>query len=126
MYRTNAPRQLMELPGHYFPNDTTTYPLHSEVLKYLKSYADHFGVSNHIQFNHLVERVLPIENDKWEIVVKDLPNDKFITKIYDAVFVCNGHFFERYSPEFEGADIFKGKIVHSHDFRKAEAFRGKF
>lgn len=69
--------------------------------------------------------MLPIENDKWEIIVKDLPNDRFMTQIYDAIFVCNGHFSEPFIPEIESANEFEGKLMHSHDFRTAEAFHGK-
>ncbi|XP_037049491.1 senecionine N-oxygenase-like [Bradysia coprophila] len=121
--RTNAPYQLMELPGHHYPNDTDQFPRHSDVLKYLHSYADRFDITKHIKFNHLVVRVLPLEEDKWEIVVKELPSDEFITKIFDIVFVCNGHFFAPSSPEIEDAQEFRGKLIHSHDFRTAEAFR---
>lgn len=117
---------MMELPGLRYPNDTISYPQHSDVLKYLHSYADLFVSNEYIKFNHLVIRTLPIENDKWEIIVKDLPNNKYITHIFDAVFICNGHFFNQYFPEIEGANEFEGKLLHSHDFRDAELFRGIF
>lgn len=70
-------------------------------------------------------RVLPIENDKWEVIVKDLPNDRFTTQIYDAIFVCNGHFSEPLFPVIEDANGFKGRLMHSHDFRTADGFQGK-
>lgn len=116
----------MEFPDHHFPNETITYPPQPEVLRFIHSYADRFDLKKLIKLNHLVIRVLPIENNKWEVIVKDLENDKFITKIYDAVFVCNGHFFSPRVSEIEGADTFQGKKIHSHDYRKAEDYRGKF
>ena len=78
----------------------------------------------HIKFNHSVVRVRPIENDRWEIIVHDLLEDKFITTIYDAVFVCNGRSTEPLIPNFEGADEFKGKLLHSRDFLSAKRFPG--
>lgn len=114
----------MEFPGLPYPNDTIPFPSYKDMLKYMHSYADLFDLNKHIKFNHLVVRVLPIENGKWEVIVKDLPNERFITRIFDAVFVCNGHFFAPSFPEIEGASKFDGKVMHSHDFRNSEAFRG--
>lgn len=124
--RTNTPKQLIEFPDHHHPNNTASFPSRSDILKYLHSYADRFNLNEHIQFNHLVIRVLPIANDKWEVIVKDLPNQQFITKVFDAVFVCNGHYFAPRIPEIEGASEFNGKVIHSHDYRTGEIFRGMF
>lgn len=115
----------MEFPGHSYPKDTISYPTQPHVFKYLHSYADRFSLKNYIKLNHLVIRVLPIENDKWEIIVKDLPNNSFKTLIYDAVFVCNGHFVTPRYPNIPGTNEFKGKIMHSHDYRTAKKFRGE-
>lgn len=78
----------MQLPNHPYPNGTTSFPSQEDILKYIHSFADHFDLNEHIKLNHLVIRILPIQNDKWEVIVKDLPNNKFITHIFDAVFVC--------------------------------------
>lgn len=114
----------MEYPGHYYSNDSIPFPVRKDVLKYIQSYADRFELQKYIKFSHLVVRVLPIENEKWEIVYKDLSNDRFFTRIYDAVFVCNGHFFKPKVPHIDGASEFRGKVLHSHDFRLTEAFHG--
>ncbi|XP_055297698.1 senecionine N-oxygenase-like [Sitodiplosis mosellana] len=120
--RTNLPHQVMEFNDHPYPNGTKSYPPQADVLKYLHSYADRFGIKKHIKLSHLVIRVLPIENDKWEVIVKDLPNDKFQTLIYDVVFVANGHFASPRYPSIPGLDEFKGKTLHSHDYRSKEEF----
>lgn len=116
----------MEFNDHSYPNGTVPYPPQSEVLKFLHSYADRFDLKKLIKFNHLVVRILPIENDKWEIVVKDLCTNQFETKIYDVVFVANGHYSKPVIPAIEGADEFKGKMIHAHDFRNAEDYRGMY
>lgn len=115
----------MEFSDHHYPNNTLSYPPQPVVLKFLQSYADRFKLKKYIKFNHLVIRVLPIENDKWEIIVRDLPSNRYITRIYDAVFVCNGHFSAPRIPIIEGAKQYTGKLIHSHDYRRAEQFRGK-
>lgn len=113
----------MEYPDFPYPEGTQSYPPQSEVLKYLNSYVDKFDLKTHIKFSHLVIRVLPIEKGQWEVIVKDLPNNTFETKIYDAVFVANGHFTAPRIPHIDGVNEFKGKIIHSHDFRTAQAFK---
>lgn len=115
----------MEFEDLSYPNGTKGYPPQAEVLKYLHTYADRFDIKKHIKFNHLVIRVLPIKNDKWEIIVKDVENDKFEKKIFDAVMVASGHFFAPRNPVIEGMNDFQGKQLHSHDYRRAEDYTGE-
>lgn len=114
----------MEVSDFHLPNDTAPFPSQADMLNYLHAYADHFDLNQHIKFNHLVIRVRPIENERWEIIVQHLLTDKFMKMIYDAVIVCNGHFFEPFIPKIDGVNEFRGKVLHSHDFRSAERFQG--
>lgn len=114
----------MEFPDYHHPNNTIPFPPQPEMLEFLNSYADHYHLKDHIEFNALVVRVLPLENDRWEVLVKDLLNGEYITETYDAVFVANGHFFAPSIPHFEGISEFKGKMMHSHDYRSPEKFQG--
>lgn len=116
----------MSFPDFYHPNGTIPFPPQPELLEFLNSYADTFRLKDHIEFNALVVRVLPLENERWEVVVKDLLNGEYITETYDAVFVCNGHFFAPNTPKFDGVSEFKGKMMHSHDYRSPEPFQGMF
>lgn len=116
----------MEYPGHSYPKNTLPYPPQADVLNYIHSYVDRFNLKKLIKFRHQIIRILPIENEKWEIVVKDLANNDFKTLIYDVVFICNGNYSSPRIPDLPGTDEFKGKIIHSHDYRDAEAFRGIF
>ncbi|XP_031618998.1 senecionine N-oxygenase-like [Contarinia nasturtii] len=122
--RTNTPRQIMELPGLQFPKNTPSYPPHEDIWNYLNSYADRFGLKKHIKFHHLVEKIHSIENDQWKIIVKDLPNNKTRTMIYDAVFISIDKLSTLNYPQYEGANEFNGKIMHSHEYRRAEDFHG--
>lgn len=100
------------------------FPTHTDVLKYLHSFADHFNLNDHIKLQHMVIRVRPTEKTKWEIIAVNLANDKCIQTIHDAVSVCSGHFIEPFVPEIPDANKFQGKLIHSRDFRTAENFRG--
>ncbi len=115
----------MEYPDHKYPDDTTSYPPQSDVLKFIHSYADRFDLNRYIKLSHLVISVKPIDDgEKWEIIVKDLLNTTFETTVYDAVMVCNGHYFKPKIPHFDGANSFVGEIIHSHNYRTARAYCG--
>lgn len=61
----------------------------------------------------------------FQIIVRDLPNDKVTTHIYDAIFMCNGHTTTPSWPDIPGMEKFRGVSIHSHDYRKPEAYKGK-
>lgn len=56
--------------------------------------------------------------------MKDLPTNTVETSIFDAIFVCNGHNYEPFIPKYDGIDEFQGQHMHSHDYRRADAFKG--
>lgn len=118
------PYQVMEYPDFPYPDDTISYPPQTDVLNYLHSYANQFDLKRFVKFSHLVIRVAPIEHEKWEIVAKNLPDNTFETRIFDAVFICNGHYSETRIPDIPDAEKYEGAVLHSHDFRRAETFRG--
>ncbi|KAJ6641538.1 Senecionine N-oxygenase, partial [Pseudolycoriella hygida] len=123
--RTNVPTQMMEYSDHVYARNIIPFPHRKDVWNYLNSYAIRFNVKKFTRFNQMVTNVIPIEGDKWKVVVKDLPNDKYESHVFDAVIVCNGHNSKPKIPVFDGVDDFGGKILHSHDFRDAKNFAGE-
>jgi hypothetical protein len=63
-------------------------------------------------------------DDKWEVIVRDLPQNEFKTFTFDCVLVCNG-FSAPLIPKIEGQDVLKAKQMHSHDYRKPEDLEGE-
>jgi dimethylaniline monooxygenase (N-oxide forming) len=123
--RTNLPKEIMHYPDHPFPDQETSYITAEEVLRYYQSYADTFDLGRFIKFEHHVVRVRPLSGNgdsAWEVVVKDLKSYEYQTLIYDAVFVCNGHYNAPLTPQYAGQDLFEGKQMHSHDYRCAAPF----
>lgn len=57
--------------------------------------------------------------------MKDLPSNRIEVLRFDAIFVCNGHNSVPCTPKFNGIDQFEGKQIHSHDYRRASAFKGR-
>lgn len=114
----------MEFPNFPFPNGTQSYPSHEVVWNYLDSFAEKFKIKEHIKYHHLVEKVRSVSNDKWEITIKDLPNNQSIISTYDAVFVCIGVSSSPLIPKFDGIEKFNGRKIHSHDYRDPQTFWG--
>lgn len=56
--------------------------------------------------------------------MKDLPTNKIETFVFDAIFVCNGHNSVPFTPDFDGVNEFQAHHMHSHDYRRADAFKG--
>lgn len=92
------------------PDDYPDFPHHSQLLQYFHDYVDHFGLRESITFNTGVERAERRDDGLWEVTLTTGE-----TRLYDVLFVCNGHHWSPRVPEYPGA--FEGYQVHSHDYR---------
>jgi dimethylaniline monooxygenase (N-oxide forming) len=99
------------------PDHHPDFLSHYEVLRYLESYANHFGVREHIQFKTRVKNVEPQE-DFWVVTLDDGTQ-----KRYQAVLVANGHLWNPRMAEFAGR--FDGEQLHSHHYKTSEPFKDK-
>lgn len=122
---TNLPKELMSFPDLPFPPHELSFVPANDVNEYLNLYADNFKLRQFVKFQHQVLRVRPLLDETWEVIVKNLPEDRLQTFTFDVVFVCNGHFSTPSFPHYPGRNAFKGKQIHSHDYRRPEMFRGK-
>ncbi|CAH1780409.1 unnamed protein product, partial [Owenia fusiformis] len=125
--RTNLPKEVMAFPDFPFDKSLPSFVRHSDVRKYLEDYTQQNDLYKYIKFNTSVEHVDPIKTDEndiqWEVTVKD--NEQGVTKeTADAVMVCNGHYSTPIIPNIKGMDDFKGKVLHSHNYRHKESCQG--
>ncbi|XP_066532732.1 flavin-containing monooxygenase 5-like [Hoplias malabaricus] len=113
------------MPAH-FPN----FMHNSLLLQYFRLYAEHFDLLKYI---HLKTTVCSVRqrhdfshSGQWEVVTESSDGCKE-THVFDAVFVCSGHFTRPVTPlsAFPGVDTFQGKCLHSWDYKDPEAFCGK-
>jgi cation diffusion facilitator CzcD-associated flavoprotein CzcO len=74
-----------------------------------------------------VKLVTPLAEGKWEVSVRDLSSaaSAVTSDRYEAVIVCNGHYSIPSYADVKNMDDFRGRIVHSHDYRVPEEFEGK-
>ncbi|XP_021810291.1 flavin-containing monooxygenase FMO GS-OX-like 4 [Prunus avium] len=128
--RTNLPREAMGFRDYPFvaieedeERDPRRYPSHREVLMYLKDFAIEFGVSEIVRFETEVVFVGLVEGGKWKVKSKSKRGEVVEDEIFDAVVVCNGHHTEPRVAQTPGINTWKGKQIHSHNYRTPEPFR---
>ncbi len=111
-----------EYPDFPMPGEFPDYPHHSQILAYLRSYAERFRLFDHIRFRTQVDRLLPIDErdpaTPWEIRLADGSAHRF-----DAVVIANGHHTAPRFPEYPGR--FAGTTIHSAEYRSPDIFPGK-
>ncbi|XP_076295413.1 uncharacterized protein LOC143216343 [Lasioglossum baleicum] len=129
--RTNLPARIMNFPDYTTMNAVEPCCVtHQEVRTYLENYAKHFDLLKHIQFDTRVKSVRldaswPGGEEKWTVRVERLKSKREEKIVYDAVMICNGHYFDPLVPSVPGVETFSGTMMHSHSYRKPEDFAGK-
>lgn len=111
-------RKNLGYPDFPIPEHYPDFLSHFEVMEYLESYADHFGVREHIRFNTRVARVEPLPDGSWQVELASGERNRF-----RAVVVANGHLWDPRWPSFGGD--FSGEQMHAHHYRTADACAGK-
>lgn len=105
------------------PPDYPDYPHHRQLQRYFESYAQHFGVMEHIRFRHTVEHVTRRDDGNWQVDFTDASGERH-TATFDVLMVANGHHWDPKMPQYPGQ--FTGKFMHSHDFKGVDdTWRGK-
>ncbi len=120
MLHIDTSKVRMQYPDFPMPEEYPNYAHHSQVWKYFRDYADRFGVRERVTFNTGVERATRREDGLWQVEL-----DSGERRLYDALFVCNGHHWDPRWPEPPFPGTFDGEVIHSHYYRDAEPFRGK-
>ena len=114
-------KKLSEYVDYPMPEDYPDYPSHEQLASYFQNYADHFGVTQQINFDTEIVDAQPTTEGKWEIAVRKNGTD--ISHIFDKLVVCNGHHWNPRKPKYPGE--FTGDFIHSHDFKTSEPFKNK-
>lgn len=131
----NSCRDTSALPD--FPADPARYGDYfsqRHQLRYLREYAEHFGLLEHIRFGTQVVRCVPLAGEeglaeggpastRWRVRVRRGKEEE--EHDFDAVFVGSGHLSTPSTPEWEGRDRFKRQFLHSHYYRRPGPFDRK-
>lgn len=112
-----------------FPDDVPDYPHNKDMAKYIKDYAAHFKLQEHIWFFTKVKRLEKTESSEkgtlWKVhcqrveddgkTVKSPEEEEIITAQYVAI--ATGHHASPVDPKFRGEETFKGEIIHSVKYK---------
>ncbi len=133
MYRylwSNGPKECLEFADYsfeeHFGRPIPSYPPRAVLHDYIKGRIDRSGITHYIKLNQTVRWVSYNDNTgKFSVTVKDLQADEATTSEFDHVIVACGHFSTPNMPDFPGLRMFRGRVLHAHDFRSADEFAGK-
>jgi Flavin-binding monooxygenase-like len=111
-------KRMTEYPDFPMPDHFPHFPGHRQAQAYLRAYADHFQVVEHIRFNTSVERVVREADDTWLVTL-----DTGETLRYGGVIIANGHNWSPRWPSYPGQ--FDGELMHANDYRTSDVLRGR-
>ena len=114
-----------QFPDFPMPDAYPDYPSHWQVHRYFRSYAEHFGLFEHLHFNSEVVSVTPAPGERWDVTVLDRESGVETTRQYAGVVIANGHNWWPKIPQYPGQDTFTGEIKHSAHYKSADVVRGK-
>lgn len=100
------------------PADYPDYPHHEQVLAYVRDYARHFGLYEHIRFNTAVEHCERDEAGLWLVRLSDGETHR-----YGGLVICNGHHWDPNYPQVPGH--FDGETLHTKYYKTPDVLHGK-
>ncbi|GAB2298514.1 hypothetical protein Dimus_032577 [Dionaea muscipula] len=119
----HLPKHICNLPHLPMPDSYTTYVSKDDFLRYLDNYTAHFNIRplycrcvDQARYDEVVE--------KWIVKVKNGAREE---ETYMARFlvVAIGENNDPFVPRIEGLSTFKGKVVHSTEYKSGKEFSDK-
>ena len=120
----NTARDLTAFEDFAFDPSVQPFPDHRDMAKYLRDYADHFGITKRIRFNTTVMDIRPAqgyspEQPRWEIETAEGE-----TIEHDSVIVASGHLTKPLEVDMF-REKFEGEYLHSHHYKEPARFADK-
>jgi len=114
--RLHTDKAHSELPHFHFPNGCPRYPSRLDLINYLDSYADHFGLRPRFEQQVSAAR---FRGEGWEIRTQNA--------VYYAanLVVAAGYTREPNIPDWPGQELFAGPVLHSSQYRNGKPFQGR-
>jgi indole-3-pyruvate monooxygenase len=112
----HSDRDRSALPYLPFPAGTPRYPSREQVIGYLELYARHFDLAPH--FNEEVRTVRPCDPGWMATTTAGVYHSR-------RVVVATGYNAVPYLPQWRGQERFRGRMLHSSEYRNGESFRGQ-
>lgn len=113
--RLHTGKHLSALPGLRFPRGTSLFPTRTEFISYLHRYAERFSVP--VEFGTDVSRIT--REDSWRVHTS---KGELRAR---ALVVATGIMSNPVRPDFAGLPEYRGKLLHSVEYRRPEPFTGQ-
>ncbi len=100
----------------------------ASILKYVKETATEYGVDEHIRYGHLATRAdWSSTTACWSVEALCKDSGESVRFTCSVLYMCSGYYSYRqgYTPEFEGAQRFKGVVVHPQQWPEDLDYRGR-
>ncbi|NWI48194.1 FMO1 monooxygenase, partial [Picathartes gymnocephalus] len=126
---SNTSKEMSAFSDFPFPEDFPVFLPNALFLEYLRRYAEHFGLREHIKFGTTVVSIRKhpefATTGQWNVVTE--AGGKQTSDVFDAVMVCSGNFSEPSLPLhcFPGIERFRGQHFHSRQYKHPDVFQGK-
>jgi cation diffusion facilitator CzcD-associated flavoprotein CzcO len=98
------------------------------ILSYVRETAAEHGIDGKIRFNHrVVHAEWSTPEQRWTVTAERTDTDETVQLTCNFVLMCSGYYRydEGYTPEFEGMDRFRGRIVHPQFWDEDIDYQGK-
>jgi len=109
--------------GLPMPADFPDYPDHRQILAYVRSFTDAFGLRQNITLGNGVVRAEPQgagAKNGWAVTLQSGE-----TRRYQSLVCANGVTWHPNRPTYPGLDRFAGDVRHTVEHRSADALKGR-
>ncbi|NWS18289.1 FMO1 monooxygenase, partial [Pachyramphus minor] len=126
---SNTSKEMSAFSDFPYPEDFPVFLPNARLLDYLRCYAEHFSLREHIKFGTTVVSIRKhpdfATTGQWNVVTE--ADGKQASHVFDAVMVCSGNFSEPSLPLhcFPGIEKFRGQYFHSRQYKHPDVFQGK-
>ena len=110
-------KRLTEYPDFPMPEEYPHFPSQEQAWEYLRAYARHFRLYDHIEFNTPVEWIERAA-DGWDVRLASGERRR-----YRGLVIANGHNWDPQWPNYPGA--FDGDVLHSSEYKTPEVLAGR-
>lgn len=111
-------RTLSGFSGFPMPGDYPDYPRHDQILRYIRAYADHHGITPMVRTGTSVLQATPQPDERWSVRLSSGE-----VRLWSALIAATGTTWHPNTPTPPGH--FDGEQMHASGFKSSDVFRGK-
>jgi dimethylaniline monooxygenase (N-oxide forming) len=111
-------RDAMQLAAFPMPPDMPDFPNGERLVRHMNTYADEFGLREHIRTGASVVGLVPEPGGRWRVTLEDGESS-----VHRAVIVATGRIGQPLWPDLGGS--FAGRLLHAGEVEDLSEFAGR-